>query len=53
MSILISVVINIIVTLLILKVYSDYLAKILLKTENRIDRKLKFYQLLGHGYVNK
>lgn len=53
MSILISVIVNIIVTTLILKAYSNHLVKILSKTEDRIDRKLNFYRLLGHSDINK
>lgn len=53
MSILISVIVNIIVTTLILKAYSNHLVKILSKTEDRIDRKLDFYRLLGHSDINK
>lgn len=53
MSILISVIVNIIVTTLMLKAYSNHLVKILSKTEDRIDRKLNFYRLLGHSDINK
>lgn len=53
MSILISVIVNIIVTTLMLKAYSNHLLKILSKTEDRIDRKLNFYRLLGHSDINK
>lgn len=53
MSILISVIVNIIVTTLMLKAYSNHLVKILSKTEDRIDRKLSFYRLLGHSDINK